>query len=287
MKTGMNLLLWTTHVTKDHFPILAKLKQAGFDGVEIPIFEGDAAHYQAVRKELDNLGLGCTTVTVANEQANPISPDAAVREAAFERLRWAVDMTATLGGNVMAGPYHSPLAVFSGSGPTEDEKKRAADVLYKVAEAAKKANVTLAIEYLNRFECYFLTTAADAKAFVKRVNQPSFHTMYDTFHANIEEKDVSRAIANLAPDFAHVHVSENDRGTPGTGHVPWDETFRAIRRTSYDGWLVIEAFGRALPALAAATRVWRDLFPAAEEVYTQGLRFMKEKWAAADPSRQP
>src|SRR5262249_34091749 len=156
MRTGMNLLLWTTHVTAEHFPLLAKLKQAGFDGVEIPVFEGDAAHFKTVARELKNQGLGCTTVTIANEQANPISPDAAVREAAVERLRWAIEMTATLGGETMCGPYHSPLAVFSGSGPTEDEKKRAADVLRKAAEEAAKANVKLAIEALNRFECYFL-----------------------------------------------------------------------------------------------------------------------------------
>jgi D-psicose/D-tagatose/L-ribulose 3-epimerase len=281
MKTGMNLLLWTTHVTAEHFPLLAKLKQAGYDGVEIPVFEGDRAHYKAVRRELDNQGLRCTTVSVVNEQANPISPDAAVREAAVERLRWTIDMTAELGGENLCGPIHSPLAVFTGHGPTEDEKRSGADVLRRAAEYAQKAGVMLAVEYLNRFECYFLTTAADARALVQRVNHPHLRTMYDTFHANIEEKDVAPVIASLAGSFVHVHVSENDRGTPGTGHVPWDETFAAIRKTGYDGWLVIEAFGRALPALAAATRVWRDLFPSAEEVYTQGLRFMKEKWQAA------
>lgn len=281
MKTGMNLLLWTTHVTKDHFPILAKLKKAGFDGVEIPIFEGGADHYRGIRKELDNQGLGCTAVTVATPEANPISNDAAVREAAAERLKWVIEMTAIMGGEVLCGPYHSPLAVFSGTGPTDDEKKWAADVLRRGAEEAQKAGVKLAIEYLNRFECYFLTTAADARALVQRVNHPNFRMMYDTFHANIEEKDVTAAIDHAANSIVHVHISENDRGTPGTGHVHWDETFRAIRKAKYDGWLVIEAFGRALPALAAATKVWRDLFPAAEEVYTQGLRFMKEKWAAA------
>ena len=66
-----------------------------------------------------------------------------------------------------------------------------------------------------------------------------------------------------------------------TGPAHRDETFRALRRVNYDGWLTIEAFGRFLPALAAATRVWRDLFPSSEEVYTQGLRFLTEKWAAA------
>jgi D-psicose/D-tagatose/L-ribulose 3-epimerase len=281
MQCGMNLLLWTTHVTSEHFPILARLKETGYDGVEVPLFEGNAAHFKAVRKELDNQGLKCTTVTVATPDANPISPDADLRKAAVERLRWAIEMTATLGGEVIAGPYHSPLAVFSGAGPTEDEKKRAADVLRQAAEEAQKANVMLAIEYLNRFECYFLTTAVEARALVKRVDHPNFRSMYDTFHANIEEKNIPETILNFADSIAHVHISENDRGTPGTGHVHWDETFKALRQIKYDGWLTIEAFGRALPDLAAATRVWRDLFPRAEEVYVQGLRFMKEKWAAA------
>jgi len=281
MKTGMNLLLWTTHVTEEHFPIIAKLKKAGFDGVEIPIFEGDVDHYRRLRKELDNLGLGCTTVGLMTPEANPISPEANLRKAAVERFKRLLEWTATLKGQIMAGPFHSPLGVFSGAGPTEEEKKRAADVLHQAAEIAKSAGVTLAIEYLNRFECYFLTTAADTRALVKRVNHPNFRMMYDTFHANIEEKNIADAIAGVADSFVHVHISENDRGTPGTGHVQWDETFRALRKAKYDNWLVIESFGRALPALAAATKVWRDLFPAAEEVYTQGLRFMKEKWSAA------
>ncbi|MGE3809604.1 MAG: sugar phosphate isomerase/epimerase family protein, partial [Gemmataceae bacterium] len=259
MKTSMNLLLWATHVTSEHFPILAKLKQAGYDGVEIPVFEGDAKHFQSIKKELDNQGLGCTTVTIATPDANPISPDAGIRKAAGERLKWAIEMTATLGGEMMCGPYHSPLAVFSGSGPTGDEKKRAAEVLRGAAEEAKKNNLKLCIEYLNRFECYFLTTAADAKALVQAVDHPNFRTMYDTFHANIEEKDQARAIKELAPHFIHVHISENDRGTPGTGQVHWDPVFKALKEVKYDGWLTIEAFGRALPDLAAATRVWRDL----------------------------
>jgi D-psicose/D-tagatose/L-ribulose 3-epimerase len=279
MKYGMNLLLWATHVTKDHFPILAKLKQAGFDGVEIPVFEGDAAHYQTIRKELDNLGLKCTTVTIIpTVDRSPISPDAKARQAGLDHIKWAIEMNAVLGSELMCGPYHSPLAVFSGDPPTSDEKSRAVEVLRQAAEFAQKHKVKLGIEYLNRFECYFLTTAADARALVKAVNHPNFASMYDTFHANIEEKNITKTITDFAGSFIHVHISENDRGTPGTGHVHWDETFQALKKVNYDGWLVIEAFGRALPALAAATRVWRDLFPSPEEVYTQGLRFMKEKW---------
>ena len=199
MKTGMNLLLWNTHITQEHFPLLAKLKAAGFDGVEIPLFEGDAKHYQSLAAELKKQGLGCTTVTCVGPDANPISPDAAIRKKAVEQHRWAIEMTAIMGGDVLAGPYHSPLAVFSGDPPTEDERKRCVEVCQQSAEIAKQHNVTMCIEYLNRFECYFLTTAAQAKDLVQRVNHPSFKTMYDTFHANIEEKNAPWKCCGNAP----------------------------------------------------------------------------------------
>lgn len=281
MKAGMNLLLWTGHVTDEHYPLLGKIKAAGFDGVEIPLFEGDPAHYRKVKAELDKQGLKCTTVTVVGPEANPISPDAAIRAAAHERHKWAIDCSAALGAETMLGPFHSPLGVFTGDGPTADEKKWGADTLRKAAEHAKQAKLMLAIEYLNRFECYFLTTAADAAALVKAVDHPNFRTMYDTFHANIEETRPSTAIKAVASYLAHVHISENNRGTPGTGQVNWFESFRSLREVGYDGWLVIEAFGRALPALAAATRVWRDFFPSPEHVYTEGFKFMKSMWDLA------
>ena len=281
MKIGMNLLLWTGFVTEADFPTMAKIKAAGFDGVELPLFDGTASHYKMIRTELDKQGLACSTVTVMTPEMNPISPDQTVRQAAVERLRWAVEMNEILGSHAMCGPFHSPLGVFSGFGPTNDEKSRAADILRQAAQFAEQAKLKLCIEYLNRFECYFLTTAADAKSLVKAVNHPSFRCMYDTFHAHIEEKSQAGAIETVKDVFAHVHISENDRGTPGTGQVRWAEAFSALKKTGYDGWFVIEAFGRALPDLAAATRVWRDLFPSPDEVYTKGIQFIREQWSKA------
>lgn len=280
MKVGMNLLLWTAFVEEAHFPIMEKIKKTGYDGVEIPLFDGDAEHYKKIKKELDNQGLCCTAVTVVNADTNPISPDASIRKAALDRIKWALDMTSVMGGDCLAGPYHSALGVFSGQPPTAEERKRAIEVLTHAAEHAQKVNVKIAIEYLNRFECYFLTNALDAKNLVREINHPYFGTMYDTFHANIEEKNISQAIASMEDTYIHVHISENDRGTPGSGHVHWDETFKALRKTKYDGWLTIEAFGRALPDLAAATKIWRDMFPSPEDVYCNGFKFIKEKWEA-------
>ena len=281
MKTGMNLLLWSTHITEDQFHLFETMKKTGYDGVEIPIFEGDVAHFLKVGAELGSQGLECTSVTVATEDANPISPDKSVRAKAVDYLKWAIDCSAALGSGILCGPFHQPLGVFSGQPPTEDERARAVDVHRVAATYAQSAGVRLAIEYLNRFECYFLTTLADAAAYVKRVGHPAFGTMYDTFHANIEEKDGPGELRQAGDSVIHFHVSENDRGTPGSGHVPFLEIFRSLHAIGYDGWLTIEAFGRALPDLAAATKVWRDFFPNEKEVYTEGLRFIKETWEQA------
>jgi D-psicose/D-tagatose/L-ribulose 3-epimerase len=278
MKVGMNLLLWTGAVTSEHFPLLGKLKAAGFDGVELPVFGGTSADYKPIRAELDKQGLKCTTVTILTKDNNAISPDAATRQKASDWLKTVIEINHVLGAETVCGPYHSALGEFSGTGPTADEKKRAADVLRGAAEFAKQSNLIMAIEYLNRFECYFLNTAAAAVELVRMVNHSNFRSMYDSFHAHIEEKDPVAAIRTIAPVLAHVHISENDRGTPGTGQVNWNATFNTLKEVNYDGWLTIEAFGRALPDLAAATRIWRDLFPSAEDVYTKGIAFIKSRW---------
>jgi D-psicose/D-tagatose/L-ribulose 3-epimerase len=122
---------------------------------------------------------------------------------------------------------------------------------------------------------------ADTADYVKRVNHPSVAVLYDTFHANIEEKDPVGCISKDMDVIKHIHISENDRGTPGKGHIDWPGTFKALRSGGYDEWMVVEAFGRALPDLAAATRVWRDFFPSAEEVYTEALKLIREQWEAA------
>ena len=282
MKTGFNLLLWTTHVDDEHLPLLERLKATGYDGVEIPLFQGDVGHFRKLAQATRDNGLACTTVTVLPDEAHSaISPDARSREGALDHFKWAIECSAALRSEVLCGPFHQPLAVFSGKGPSEDEKARAAEVHRAAAGIAAGAGLVLAIEPLNRFECYFLNTMAETRAYVQRVGHPAFGALYDTFHANIEEQDPVGAIAESADVIRHVHVSENDRGTPGKGHVPWNATFKALRGAGYNGWLTIEAFGTALPALAAATKVWRDFFPSREEVYEHGLQTIRAGWSAA------
>tara|TARA_Y100001970_G_scaffold254565_1_gene330424 strand:- start:931 stop:1776 length:846 start_codon:yes stop_codon:yes gene_type:complete len=279
MKIGFNMLLWTTNLVEEEFHLLEKIKQVGYDGVEIPIFGGEEKvdHYQNISKVLKDNDLDCTSVTVIpDESRSPISDDEGVRSNSLEYLKWAMDCSHALGSEILAGPYHQPLGVFSGEPPTQKEKENAAKVHQQAADYAKNLNLKLSIEPLNRFECYFLNIAEDASDYVDMVGKDNFGFLYDTFHANIEEKDPVGVIGKTAKNINHIHISENDRGTPGKGNVPWKDTFEAIKNTNYDGWLTIEAFGRALPDLAAATRVWRDFFPSKEEVYEEGYKFIKQ-----------
>ncbi|CAN7318563.1 sugar phosphate isomerase/epimerase [Phenylobacterium sp. LjRoot225] len=285
MKIGINMLLWTGHVAQEHVPVLSALKAAGYDGVEVPVFDvSDEAHYRWLSAVLDDIGLERTIVAIIPDEAHsPISSDAAHRQAAVDHLRRVIDCSAALGGTVLAGPWFQPLGVFTGEKPSERELEHCSEVHRKVAPLALQAGLTGALEPLNRFEAHLLNTCEQAIAYAARVAQPGFGILYDTFHANIEERDPVAALRALHASGAltHVHISENDRGTPGRGHAKIRETIAALKGLGYDGWLTIEAFGRGVPELAAATRVWRDFFANPEEVYSEGFGLIRECWDQA------
>ncbi|MEX1097655.1 MAG: sugar phosphate isomerase/epimerase family protein [Planctomycetales bacterium] len=278
MRYGLNLLLWTTHVDESHSELLGRIKEWGYDGVEVPIFDADPTRYGPLAKRLDALGLERTAVTACAPEINLISADSAIRAAAVEHLKRAIDACGLLGAKLLCGPLHSALGVFTGRGPTAEEWKYGRDGLAAAARHAEGSGVTLAVEPLNRFECYFLNSAADAARLCREIDHPRLGMMYDTFHAHIEEKSVPTAITGCSDRLVHVHLSENDRSTPGEGQVQWATTFATLKGIGYDGWLVIEAFGLALPALAAATKIWRPMFPSEEHVAREGLAFAKRGW---------
>jgi D-psicose/D-tagatose/L-ribulose 3-epimerase len=210
---------------------------------------------------------------------NPISPDAKVRAAGVANSKRTLDCCQAAGVKIIVGPYHSALGLFSGQGPTADEWKWGVESMRHVAEHAATCGVTLGVECLNRFECYLLNCVADTVRFVKEVNHPHCKMMYDTFHANIEEKNIPQAIRDAAPHLCHVHISENDRSTPGAGNVRWQENFDALKAVGYDGWFMVEAFGLALPELAAATKIWRRMYESEEQLARDALAFMKREWS--------
>lgn len=280
MKIGFNLLLWTTSLTDRHNAVLEELKKTGYDGVEVPVFEGTPNSYRRLGRKLDALGLERTVVAIIPDAArNPIGPSKSHRQAAVAHLDWVLGCASELGASQVCGPLHSTLGLFSGKGPTAIERDRAIEVHRAAGELASARGIHVALEALNRFECYFLNTMADLDRYIRDVDHPAIGGMYDSFHANIEEFKPLQAIAKNPRAIRHVHISENDRGTPGRGHIDFEGVFRELKHIGYDGWLTIEAFGRALPKLASATRVWRDFFPSPTQVYREGFDLIRRGWS--------
>ncbi|MBJ7578123.1 sugar phosphate isomerase/epimerase [Devosia sp. MC532] len=282
MKLGINLLCLNDFVTEDHLPILRRLKALGYDGVEIPILSGEPDHYAWLGRQLDAIGLErCATAIVPTPDVSPIAADPETRAKGRAHLNWALDCAIALGAQSLGGPMHAPIGHFTGSGPTESELNYGVEAHRDLAQRAENNGLFISLEPLNRFETYFLNTTTQCRDYALRVDHPAFRIMYDTFHANIEDGNQVAAFQTVAPHVGIVHVSENDRGIPGRGHIDFAHIFKAIRALGYDGWLTLEAFGAGLPGIAAATRVWRPLFPDHETLFSESASFIRKTWAEA------
>lgn len=274
-KIGFNVLAWSAEMSEEIFPILERLKKIGYDGVEFFVGSPDEPVYKKIGDYAADLGLEVTTVLLMGPDENPIDPSPAVRAKALDRLKWGIDRSHDLRSQVICGPFHSAFTVFAQRAPEEDEYNRSAEVLYQAGEYAAQANILLTPEAVNRFECYLCNTMEQLAHLVNKVGHPHVKAMFDTHHANIEEKTLKDAIAYISPILGHFHISENDRGTPGSGHINFDEVFAQLAAENYKGWLTIEGFTRNDPAFANSIGVWRE-FSEPWDMAEKGYQLIKE-----------
>lgn len=277
-KIGFNVLAWSAGVSEALYPIIDRLKTIGYDGVELFIGGEDVSTFQQTGDFIKSTGLEVTSVFVLGKDENPIDPSAAVRAQALDAIKGKIDRAQALNASLIVGPFHSAHTVFANHAPEEDEYKRAAEVLYQAGEYAAKAGITLCPEALNRFECYLANTMEQLLKLIELTDHPNIRAMFDTHHANVEEKSFAAAIETIAPVLTHVHISENDRGTPGEGHINFDEVFVTLAKIQYKGWLTIEAFSRNDPDFANAIGVWRE-FSQPWDIAEKGYSFIKSKIA--------
>lgn len=275
MKFGVNTFIWTASFDRSNLPLLPQLKAGGFDGVEVPMFRPAEFATADIAKGLAENGLECTICSVLTGGLSIISEDAAVRRQSRVHMEECVKTAAEVGAKIIAGPLYSPVGYLPGRRRTADEWKWAVDCYQSLGPVLTQYGVTIAIEPLNRFETYFLNTAQDAALLCDQIGHPNVGVLFDTFHANIEEKDIAQGYRTVAKHLKHVHTCENDRGIPGTGHVEWKSVFQALRDIHYDGWLTIESFGFALGELSAAASIWRDIAPTPESIAYEGVKFLR------------
>ncbi|MEP5566425.1 MAG: sugar phosphate isomerase/epimerase family protein [Halioglobus sp.] len=277
VKIGMNMLLWGIETTPRDTPIFEGLAEAGFDGVEIPLVGQPEQQLREMAAACDSLGLERTSSAFVGLDTNPISPDPAVRSAALENLKRAVDDANTIGSSMIIGGLYQAHKYFSGTAASSDEWNWSAECLHAAGEYAASCGVSLGLEFLNRFEVFLICTSADCKRMVEQVGLSNVGVHYDTHHANIEDPAPDVALNHIKGQLNHVHLSESHRGALGTGQVDWSANFAALKAIDYSGWLVIESFGTSDPELAQAANVWRNAFSSPEEVYRDGIRFIKDR----------
>jgi D-psicose/D-tagatose/L-ribulose 3-epimerase len=275
MKFGVNTFLWTGNFGPEHFDLLPKIKANGFDGIEVALIRPADFKATEIRKAAQKNGLECTVCSVLPGELSLISPDAQVRSKTVAHMSECFEACAEAGAKLIAGPLYSPVGYLPGRRRTEDEWKNAVDGYKQLGPVLAANGVTACIEPLNRFETYFLNTTEDAVKLCAEIDHPNVGILWDTFHANIEEKDPAKALRTTGRFLKHVHTCENDRGTPGSGHVDWKGVFGALRDMKYDGWLTIESFGFAIGELSAAASIWRDIERTPEDIAFEGIKFLK------------
>jgi D-psicose/D-tagatose/L-ribulose 3-epimerase len=276
MKFGVNTYIWSGTFDSSNFGLLPRLKEAGFDGVEIPILRPKGFRASSIRNAIAAHGLECNVCTALVDGLSLISASPEIRRRTCQHLEVVAKAAAEAGARIVSGPLYSAVGYLPGRRRTTDEWKWAVESFQSMGDTLAANGVTFAIEPLNRFETYFLNTAADAVRLAEQIGHPNIGILFDTFHANIEEKNIAAGYTTIGPHLKHVHTCENDRGIPGSGHVEWKEIFQALRSLNYDGWLTIESFGFAIKDLSAAAAIWRDIERTPESIAFEGLRFLKK-----------
>ncbi len=277
---ALNTFLWSTRFEARHIPLLAHIQALGADTVELQRSGFEDFPVDAIRRELERLGLGCTLCTSPpRPEQCLLHEDAAARSAALDYLRDAVSVARDLGASLIAGPLYAPPWWFTGARTTPDQQRWAIEGFRALGPDLDAAGVHLAIEPMNRFETFFLSTAEQGAALCAAVGHPKVAMMLDTAHMATEEKDPAAAVRTAGRWLKHLHLPESDRGTPGTGRlIDWPGLFAALVEVGYDGGCAIESFPYADPDLALRTRSWRDLAPSTDDLARDGLAFLKRTW---------
>jgi len=279
MKFGVNSLLFTDTFLEEDVSLLAHVRELGFDTIELSPIDYEHFPARAVRQAADELGMSVNVNFALPESANPLSPDAANRRRSIELSKRIVDLCAEAGAEVYCGSNYCAWRYFTGTRRTDDEWKWAVETYRAIAEYARQSSdLILGVEILNRFESYFINTAADASRFVDDVDMPNVTVHLDTFHMMNEEDNIGEAIRATGSRIGYFHACGSQRGIPGKDLVPWQETFEALRDTGYEYCITIESF-HPRQRIAPLAGIWRDFTDSPEQLATEGLAFVKQMYA--------
>jgi D-psicose/D-tagatose/L-ribulose 3-epimerase len=275
VKIGVSAFAWTTKLNRRHLGLFPELRAHGLDGVEIPMFDPRVVVASELRQALEASQLECTVCAILPDGINPISPDPFVRKRSREHLLQCIETAAEVGAHLICGPLFAPIGYLPGRRRHQNEWDWAVECFQALGDRLDAHKMTLSLEPVNRSETFFLCTIAEAKAFCEAVDHPRIGITLDTFHANIEEKNLADAIGSAGKLLNHLHASENDRGLLGSGHVDFPEIVAALRQIGYDGYLMIEGFGYSPNEPDCLGALWGDMKVSPEDIAFQGASYLQ------------
>lgn len=282
MQFGASTFIWVSPFNTDSFDLVYKVKEMGYDILEIAVEDKELINWAMLKEVIKEADLKVTISGAFGPERDISSDDSRVREQGMKYIVDCIKIAEDMGSPVFGGPVYS--AVGKTRIVSAEQKKQERDWcvenLIKVGKIAEDCGVVVGVEPLNRFETDMINTADQAISLVKEVASPNIKILLDTFHCNIEEKNIPDTIRKVGKDLlCHVQGNESDRGTPGTGHLDWAGIKEALAEIRYDGAIVIETFGAPSKELARAACIWRPLANSADELARDGLAFYKKQFA--------
>jgi D-psicose/D-tagatose/L-ribulose 3-epimerase len=274
---GVNTWVWTSPFTTKSVDLIARAQAMGFDAITIPVEDPAGIDGAAVRTALRATSLRVHVAGAFGPTRDLTHDDPRFRAECLHYLEETLQLCELWGARLLVGPCYSAVGKRR-QVPDEQRKlewERAATGLRAAGARAAEHGVTLAIEPLNRFETDLVNTADQLARLLRDVDHPAVKGHLDTFHMNIEEKDVRAAVRTIGPQLVYVDASESDRGTPGSGQVDWSGLADALREIGYTGDCVIESFTPECKTIAAAAAIWRPLAPSQEALARDGLAFLR------------
>jgi D-psicose/D-tagatose/L-ribulose 3-epimerase len=271
---GAHAFIWAGEWTREGAErVISGAAEAGLDFVEVPLLDPGSIDVEHTRSLLNHYGLGCScSLGLPREVHLPSNPEGAGRF-----LDGAVEATVALGSPVLTGPLYTHVGTLTGKPPEPEELEIVARILEGTARRAAEYGVEIGIEAINRYETYLVNVASQASELLDRIDEPNVFVHLDTYHMNIEEKGFYGPITGLGPRLGYIHLSESDRGTPGTANVHWDDVFRGLKEIDYGGALAMESFAAVNEALIGATASWRDVVGDPDALVRDGLAFLRAK----------
>lgn len=278
MQFGVSTFLWASPFDTRHFDLVYKIRDMGFDIIEVPVEKKEVIHWPRLKELLRETGLKVTISGAFGPDRDISSEDPAIRKSGLNYITDCLKIAGDMGSPVFGGPVYS--AVGKTRFISEDQKKRergwCVENLIRAGKIAEDCGVVLGVEPLNRFESDMINTADQAVSLIQEVNNPNIRIQLDTFHCNIEEKNIPATIRKLGNGLlCHVQGNESDRGTPGTGNLDWAGIKAALEDIEYEGAMVIETFGAVSEEIAKATCIWRPLAGSSDELAREGLQFYR------------